>query len=354
MQSEVAHASPLLELARLHLDPLLLGLDDLPRPMTDAASAQLGKLNPVTLRGLDRFFHRPSHRAGAYGVGAFAGLGGGWGAFNDLVAVGATGIGVGVTSLLTTFIFGRRVSGYAANDELRGAALVAANPGLAFQEAERADAGSLRAAHGLPKGDRSTWIRDQLQVRGGTAAAVDFEAGVYCYESRHTDSKGRTSYSTHELPYLFLPLPADVRSKVVTGFRVSRDRLFGKTDVSLSAAFDREYEVSVPSVSPEASLFVTRVLAPDVQELILRYDAIEPVSLVVTQAGVLARAGSFSAALKEDGYHDSLEGRRFALGLFRNAHLVHEMFEQLDPSYKAERESKAAVLRQVGLIDQTR
>jgi hypothetical protein len=349
MQSEVAHASPLLELARLHLDPLLLGMDDLPRPMTDAASAQLGKLNPVTLRGLDRFFHRPSHRTGGYGVGAFAGLGGGWGAFNDVVTVGAAGLGVGITSLLTTFVYGRRVAGYAQNDELRGAALVAANPGLSFQEAERSEAGPLRAAYALPKGDRSTWIRDQLQLRGGTAAHIDFEAGVYCYESRHTDSKGRSSYSTHEVPYLFLPLPADVRGKVVTGFRVSRDRLFGKTDVSLSAAFDRAYEVSIATAGPEASLFVTRVLAPDVQELILRYDAIEPVSLVVTAAGVLARAGSFAAALEEDGYHDSVEGHRFAMGLFRNAHLVHEMFEQLDPSYKAERESKAAVLRQVGL-----
>jgi hypothetical protein len=176
MQSEVAHASPLLELARLHLDPLLLGMDDLPRPMTDAASAQLGKLNPVTLRGLDRFFHRPSHRTGGYGVGAFAGLGGGWGAFNDVVTVGAAGLGVGITSLLTTFVYGRRVAGYAQNDELRGAALVAANPGLSFQEAERSEAGPLRAAYALPKGDRSTWIRDQLQLRGGTAAHIDFES----------------------------------------------------------------------------------------------------------------------------------------------------------------------------------
>ena len=354
MQSEVAHASPLVELARLDLDAFLLSLDDLPRPMTDAASAQLGKLNPVALRGLDRFFHRPSHRAGGYGVGAFAGLGGGWGAFNDLVTVGAAGLGVGVTSLLTTFVYGRRVSGYASNAELRGTALVAANPGLSFQQAGRAEAGPLRLEFGLPKGDRSTWIRDQLQVRGGGAAAVDFEAGVYCYETRHTDSKGRSSYSTSQVAYLFLPLPADVQGKVVAGFRVSRDWLFGKTDVSLSAAFDREYEVSVGAGGPEAALFVTRVLAPDVQELVLRYDAVEPISLTLTPAGVLARAGSFAAPLTEDGYHDSFEGRRFALGLFRCAHLVHEMFEQLNPAYKSDSEAKMAVLQRIGLIDQTR
>ena len=349
MQTEVAHASPLAELARLDLAPLLSGLEDLPPAVTDAACRQLGKLNPVGLRGLDRFFHRPSHRAQGYGLGAFAGVGGGFGAFNDLLVVAATGFGVAATSLLTTLVYARRLAGYATNAEVRGAALVAANPGLAFQQTERASAGPLQDAFGLNRGDRSIWIRDQLRVHGGTAASVDFEAGVYCYEERHTDSKGRSSYSTEELPYVFLPLPADVRSQIVTGFKVARDGLFSRTDVSLSAAFDREYAVSVGSSGPEASMFITRALAPDVQELILRYGAVEPVHLIVNRAGVLVRSDAFESALEEDGHHDSFEGRRFAHGLMRSVHLLHEIYEQLDPAYKTEGAAKAALLRQVGL-----
>lgn len=139
------------------------------------------------------------------------------------------------------------------------------------------------------------------------------------------------------------------RARSGVWFRVAPRSLFKRSgDVSLSAAFGREYVVDVPGHGPEAGLAVTRALAPDVQELLVRYGDADRLDLTFTSAGVLARCAELRAVLSEAGHHDSEEGRRFVAALFRCLHVVHEVFEQLDPAYKLDA-TKAAVLRRVGL-----
>lgn len=351
LTTQASGASPLTEAGRLDLRPFLHSLDAIPVELTDAAAAALGKPNPVHLGRVDRFFYGRLGQLPFVGTAGVSGLGGVQ-AYGGSYDVGLPVLAAGVAGMAGTGWRRTRARRCASMPELRAQAFAIANPGATMAEQDRADARPLQSIADLPVGDRDTWIRDQLRVHGGTAADVDLELGTYCYEDRSTDSKGNTSYSTQTISYLFVPLPRDIQARGGAPFRVGPKGFFRRRgDVSLSAAFDREYVVETTESDPHAALFVTRVLAPDVQELILRYGAHQRIDLTFTGHGVLVRSDQLGAVLDKDGHHDTADGAVFVDALFRFLHIVHEVFEQIEPSYKLDREAKNAVLHEAGLLE---
>ncbi len=353
LTTQVSGASPLTEASRLDLRPFLHSLDAIPVELTDAAAAALGKPNPVHLGRVDRFFYGRLGQLPFVGTVAVSGLGGvqAYGGSHD---VGLPLLAAGVVGMTATGWKRTKARRCASMPELRAQAFAIVNPGATMAEQDRADARALQRIADLPVGDRDIWISDQLRIHGGAAADVDLELGTYCYEDRSTDSKGDTSYSTQTISYLFVPLPRDIQARGGAPFRVGPKGFFRRRgDVSLSAAFDREYVIDTVKSDPNADLFITRVLAPDVQELILRYGAHQRVDLTFTGHGVLVRSQELGTVLGKDGHHHSVEGAVLVHALFRHLHVVHEVFEQIEPAYKLDRQTKAAVLTAAGL-DATR
>lgn len=349
MQTSVSGASPLAEVARLDLRPMVHRLAEMPAELIAAAAQHLGKKDPLHLTGLEKVFYGRA-RWPVLLVGSLALVLGTFLAFGGQLAVGVPLALLGLVWAGVSVYYLRRAGQYAAMAPLRATALELANPGLRVEQRKRAEAGALREIAKLPRGDRHIWISDQLRLRGGTAASVDIELGIYCYEDRSTDKDGKTTYSTRTLPYCFLPLPRDIQARGGAWFRIAPKGFFRRrSEVSLSAAFDREYVIDTVDHDPDAALFVTRLVAPDVQELLLRYGKLDQLDLTFTGSGLLVRSTAFRSVLSENGHHDTREGQVFVQALFRAVHVVHEMFEQADPAYKLDSATKAPLLQRAGL-----
>lgn len=349
MATGLTGASPFAGITSLDLRPLVHTIDEIPAELSERAATDLGLKNPAHLRGLDRFFYHPRsvYVAGAGGTADIIGGGAAYESGNWLLGVPVVAVGTGLVG--TWGWFKHRTKGYAKMEELRNQALLVSNPGIEISLESRADARPLQQEFRLNDGDRNIWISQRHRIRGGERVHGDLEFAAYHYETKHTDSKGRTSYSTQTVPYVFVPMPPDLRARGLQPFRLARRGLLSRGDMSLSGPFDRELAVHLWHETDAARLFVTRVLAPDVQELLLRYCGQQEIDLRFTAQGVLVIAPAFKNVLTEKGHHDAREGSAFVQTLFRSLHLVHEMFEQVDPAYKLERAEQNAILQQAGL-----
>lgn len=343
MTTAVTGASPLVEATHLDLRPLIHHYEELPPDLLDAAAARLGKKNPARHTRLGRFFYNPNSDwlimllwlpcVLTFPVMFFA----------PKVGLPVTGLLLaGIVTLIVLRV--RGVRGVAKLDELRAVAVELANPGTTVARVPHGDGTALQEIGQLPTGTRGFHTRDVLRLRGGSRAALDLELGVYVYKRR-----GEKRTISIEVPYLFVPLPPDLQARGGSWFRVVNRGLGERSDVGLSGPFDRVFAVQTTG-DPAAALFVTQVLAPDVQELLLRGG---PVDLVFSGYGVLVRLPASYAALAKDGRYDTHAGMVLVAGVHRLLHVVHEIYEQLDPARKLERSEKQAALAHLGL-DPTR
>lgn len=356
-------ASPLVEVARLDLDPLVRDLRELPRELTDRAAALHGLKNPLDVQGSARLFSANAKRlAPLLGIvlllvwlvaargSLLAGLG-----FQLLI------VGTIAGTIVWKLLKRSALRPYATPAQIRAAALHLTNPGLApsvhdidtttsLPSQPDAATAYLASAFQLHR-TRRTWRDSCLRINGGTLARLDLELGLYCYRTSGENA------STVKLPYLFVAMPPGLAAGSVPQFRIcpagARRGGSGRAtdpygDLGLSAAFDRAWTVEPLGGVPVSRLDVTRVLAPDVQELVMRYGAGTDLVLTVSPAGFLLRSSQLRAVELNGGW-DTAEGQAVLGAVLRCLHLVHEMLEQLDPAYKLDRSTRQAVLGRLGL-----
>lgn len=364
MTTSEAPVSPLVVASGIDFRPLTWTIDEMPLELSDQAAQNLGKGNPARLTGFARWLNRPAVEQGAMFVGVgtlivgilVAGMGGAAlsegerSAGRALLVVGVVLLLVSIVLMVLAARHGKRVRelGLADPAELRLEALRISNPDVPITHyLNRADARHLRGGeYRLDEGDRDVWIGHQYVVGEGEGS---FEFGVYCYEEKDRDKDGNVTWHTFTVPYLYVPLTTALRAQGVHHFEVSRKDLLSGGDVSLASSFDLANAVKLRGQkSEEARLFVARALAPDVQELMRTYVWSLDLDLRFSPRGVFFRAPAAWKALG-DGFRHRRSAEGFVTALMRSLHLVHEIFEQIDPAYKLDRATQTEVHRRAGL-----
>lgn len=322
-------ASPLKELSKLDFTPFTASVEEFEPAALAAVSESLGKENPGTLTGMKSFLYHSGWGKFLTYLGLVAGS-----VFFLFMAPGAGKL-AGVACLLAlAFVVMVHVgihSSVAAPFELRVRAFELANQVRVTATEDKSSSEAIQELGHFPRGDRSRWVRNRLLIQSTEAMLTDLELGVYCYEDRSTDSNGKTSYSTRTVDYAFLPLPRDI--SIPHWFDVDDKALIGgRTHVPLSAAFDRKYAVRLEEKSDAARLFVTQALAPDVQALLLELPSKAAAEFQFTPEGVIMR--SRLLPLDELGKSRRSADEDLWQALRPLLAVVHEVFEQLNSSYK--------------------
>lgn len=349
MQPVSSGASPLARITTVDLSVIHADLDDMDVDLVQQACDRLGKPHPDEATGLARingtaWMFVPVALFFLGFIGGFKQFDGGnavVGVLGLVLAAGCVGVMIWAQKLAKEF---------AQLEEIRSEVLALGNEGAATEYVEKANGEAMWQLADLPDGNtrKQPWLEDRLRITHTDGLAL--ERGSYCYQMKSSDSDGGSSTRTVKLMYLFVPLPPDIRERVSHWFFIAKR---GDRDVSLSSAFDDEFRVDTIDDDDEAALFVTRVLAPDVQELILRYEVDKRHGIRFTTEGVFLFFPGTAVAKKalknmmsRGSKHDVITPDQW---LSQSLHLVHEMFEQINPAYKLDRAEKANLLESVGL-----
>lgn len=348
MSQQHAHIAPLVAAASLDLSAWVLPFRDLPREAVEHAATSLGVRSPHTLTGeLDRWIYattsNPIRRACFVGllavVGAVVTLGGLSSRAHarspdESVSASFIAWSGAITAIAALYAavlvhYGRKNRDVASPLLLRHRMAELANPGTAFTTVDSSPGWLYQSAFGLERGDRNVWLTRQLRITNPSVDRFDFEVGRYHWEIRHEreDDEGNVKawFTEQSFDYLHMPLPWDISKELNYDLLITRR---GRRDVSLSAAFDRQFRLSTSNLTPDTRMRATMHFAPDVQALLLDHFTRKGLRFMIT-GGQLFMSTPHLPDLVRGRSGSSLDRELKDLAV-----VLQQLFEQINPAYK--------------------
>ena len=192
--------------------------------------------------------------------------------------------------------------------------------GCSTQLRLRADASLLQKVGALPAGEEH-YVEHEVSLTAAGGWPLSF--GSYAYVTG-----GKKKRTVRKLSYLWLPFATPQAIPAVRAVPSYREPL---GDVSLSAAFSRQYSVHLAQDDLPHRLFATKIFTPDVQELLLSNGTTFDLAVAVAAEGVLITG---SMGLEECAVARPLPSTRVAKPVLLSALVAQEVLEQLSPAYK--------------------